>query len=100
MRNTRAWQKFTLTGESPVSTQFLSFQIVIEPRRQAFHYVAPVFGLEKFVSLTRIDYELRFDAQGLERVPELAGLRHWTFAVVLPDQHQSGCLHVLYEGNG
>ena len=61
-------------------------QMAVEPPHQPPRDVALVFLLRDAVAFVGIDDELRFDAEGFERVPELEGLRRGTFAVALADQ--------------
>ena len=64
-----------------------SAEVGVEPGKGAFDYVAAVLGIGKHVAFVFVDYELGFDAERFEGVPELVGLRGGNFAVAVADQN-------------
>ena len=73
------------------------FQVGIEPGQGALDYVAAVLGTGEHVAFVFVDYELRFDAQRFQGVPEFVGLRGGAFAVALADEDQRRRLYFLDE---
>src|ERR1700720_1333994 len=69
----------------------------VEPGQGACDDVALVLGIGEEVAFAFVDYELGFDAEGLEGVPELIGLWGWDFAIAVADQDQRGRLGFLDE---
>ena len=64
------------------------FQVGIEPGQGALDYVAAVLGIGEHVAFVFVDYELRFDAERFEGVPEFVGLRGGDFAVAVADENE------------
>ena len=54
-----------------------------------------MFLLRDAVAFVGIDDELRFDAEGFQRVPELERLRRGAFAVALADEDSVGVFTFL-----
>jgi len=57
----------------------------VEPGQGAFDYIAAMLGISKHVAFVFVDYELSFDAEGFEGVPEFVGLGGGDFAVAVAD---------------
>src|SRR5436305_9832490 len=72
-------------------------QMAVEPPHQPPRYVPLMFLLCDAVAFVWVDDELRFDADSLQRVPELEGLWRGTFAVAFTDQDEGRGLRVLDE---
>ena len=86
---------------SPVPLVFLrSFQIFVEPRDGAAHYIFKVLGLRENVAFVFVDDELGFDAESFEGVPEFVGLRGGAFAVAIADHNERGRFRVLDKSDG
>src|SRR5216684_6665239 len=69
----------------------------VEPSQGAGDDVALVLGIGEEVAFALVDYELGFDAEGLECVPEFVGLRGGDFAIAVPDQDKRGSFGFLDE---
>src|ERR1700736_4491248 len=78
----------------------LLLEVGVEPREGAGDDVALVFGIGEEVAFALVDYELRFDAEGLERMPEFVGLRGGDFAIAVADQNQRGRFYPFDESDG
>src|SRR4051812_30682038 len=72
-------------------------QMAVEPSYQPPRDIPLMFFLRDAVAFVGIDDELSFDAESFEGVPELEGLRGWTFAVAFADDDQRRRLHVFDE---
>jgi hypothetical protein len=73
------------------------FQILIEPGNGLIETIGLVLGLNKHVTLARIDDQLRRHAERLQRVPEFIGLHGGTFGVPFTYDNQGRRLSVLDE---
>ena len=68
----------------------------VKPVDGALDHVAPVgSGRDEAVAFIRVDDQLGIDALGLERVPELEGLRSRALAIAVADDDQRGRLDLL-----
>src|SRR5580700_495472 len=97
-RGSRAsWSRARLEKSGWASTGLRSFQMRFEPGQGAFDYVAAVFGAGEHVAFVFVDYELGFDAEGFEGVPEFVGLRGGDFAIAVADEDERGRFDFLDE---
>ena len=55
----------------------------VEPGQSALDYVAAVLGIAEHVAFVFVDYELGFDAESFQGVPEFVGLRSGAFTVAV-----------------
>ena len=62
-----------------------SAKVGVEPSQCALDYITAVFRAREHVAFVFVDYELGFDAEGFEGVPEFVGLRGGDFAVAVAD---------------
>ena len=61
---------------------------MIEPRGGACEHVAAVRGVRDCVAFACVDHQLRWCADGLQRMPELEGLRRGAFLVAVADHDE------------
>ena len=59
-----------------------------------------VLGVGEHVAFVFVDYELGFDAERFEGVPEFVGLRGGDFAVAVADEDQRGRFDFFDESDG
>jgi hypothetical protein len=72
----------------------------VEPSQGAGDDVALVLGVGEEVAFVFVDHELRFDAEGLEGVPEFIALRSGNLAIAVADQNERGRFDFFNEIDG
>src|SRR5580658_7407893 len=82
------------------STNAESAEMGVEPGQGAFDDIAAMLWVGEHVAFVFVDYELGFDAERFEGVPEFVGLRGGDFAVAVADKDERRCFDVLDEVDG
>src|SRR5271154_2068132 len=68
--------------------RLLRGHVLLEPAQGAFEHIALVIARDEVMAFVGVDDQLRWNMLIAQRVPELEGLGHGTFAVAVADHDE------------